>query len=295
MSEALHFLTDKWFIVHVMDRYFGDGRLFPALFALGLIYTLFRQKREGARLLGWITLILGITIYNPLVIKKIVPALVRQDIYYRLLWLLPVAIGCAYYVVLLAVKMPAKWMKVLVLAFFIGAAAFTGSINANLKLLTLPDNIYKVPEALIWVNEVIHQDYEENKEQIKASYSKFYEHLSPRCVYEDELEVFAPQYDTTIHLGINRDMRLYYNGVESMTINPNKATYKYCRRILDVLNSKSKVSLKRFHKAMKKRKINYLVVNTGKPCHEYLIKAGCTVIGEDKGYTVYRYIAPSKS
>ncbi len=295
MGDALNFQVDGSFAMRCFSLYLGDGRWLALLFLAGLVLIAWKRSGKPERLLLWGTLLLVLTVYNPLIVRIVVPRLVDPEVYYRLFWLLPMAIGAAYFVVRLMVLCPYKAGKAAIGAAFIACALLVGQPNAFLFAnLHRPENIYKVPSALIWACDEIHKDFAQHKDEMKESYKNFPEESTPRVVFAEGLEVFARQYDPGIYLALNRDSRLRYNGSQVVGEAKSKKDTRRTRRILDVLNGKTTVKIEKFKTAMRRKKASYLVIEAGSSCHAYLLEVGCEVIGEGGGYVLYRYIPPKR-
>lgn len=81
-----------------MEEYWGNC-LFPLFFAAGLVWTLLRHKKQVPRVFLYVTVFLFLTVYNPFLVKLVLPKLDFENEYYRFIWLLPVIPGTAYYAV----------------------------------------------------------------------------------------------------------------------------------------------------------------------------------------------------
>lgn len=275
MSGALAFESSWLFVLKCLRLYWGSCP-FLIYFCIGLIWTLVFQKGKSARVFWYYTIMLGLTIYNPLLVHFLVPRFMDAQIYYRMLWILPVAIGVAYYFTLIVAKCSKSWMKWGTAAALLAVIMFTSSVNGNIVYnIRLPENIYKVPDAILYACEMIHQDYTGEEE--------------PRAIFTDEYEIYVRQYDPSIRLTIDRDTRLYYNGETMVGAIEEDAKYKRRARILDVINSKGGVSVNKFRQAMQKTKTNYLVIPQSYSCHEYLEKAGCVPFAWGENMVVYRF------
>lgn len=275
MGAAIEFENSWLFVLKCLKEYWAECP-FLIYFFVGLIWTYGWKKGKEARIFWYAVWVLGFSVYNPLIIHFVVPRFLDAEIYYRFFWLLPVTLGTACYAVLAVAECRKKWMKCAAAAVILGLIVTTSSVNGNIVYnVRLPENLYKVPDAVLYACDIIHRDYEGEGD--------------PKAVFTDEYEIYVRQYDPSIRLTIGRDTRLYYNG--SSVVGEVKETnaYKRRKRILDVLNSAEEVSVKKFRKALRKTKTNYLVVPEWYSCHEYLLEAGLTVVDQTGGIIVYRF------
>lgn len=275
MSAAIGFESSWLFVLKCLDEYWA-GCPFLIYFFVGLIWTYVCKKGKEARVFWYYTIVLGLTVYNPLIIHYVVPRLVDAELYYRFFWILPVTIGVAYFFTLGVAECKKNWMKWVVTAVLMAVIVTTSSVNGNIIYnVHLPENLYKVPDAVLYACDIIHRDYDGEGD--------------PKVIFTDEYEIYVRQYDPSIRLTIDRNTRLYYNGSSVVGEVKENNAYKRRKRILDVLNSAEEVSVKKFRKAMKKTKTNYLVVPEWYSCHDYLLEAGLTVVDQTGGIIVYRF------
>ena len=275
MGEAINFESSWLFVLKCLKEYWAECP-FLIYFIIGLIWTGIRKNEKEARVFWYYTITLGLTIYNPLVIHFVVPRFMGAELYYRFFWVLPVTIGVAYYFTGWVAACRKNWLKCLVTAGLLALIVTTSSVNGNIVYnVRLPENIYKVPDQVLYACDIIHRDYDGEGD--------------PKAVFTDEYEIYVRQYDPSIRLTIDRNTRLYYNGYSVVGEVTENTAYKRRKRILDVINSAEEVSVKKFRKAMTKTKTNYLVIPEWYSCHDYLLKAGLEVVDQTAGIVVYRF------
>ena len=59
--------------------------------------------------------------------------------------------------------------------------------------------------------------------------------------------------------------------------------------LLNGINSTGDVDTKSFRTALKKMRVDYLIIPDDYDCHEFLEEAGCKVVGEGHGVSVFRH------
>lgn len=264
------------FVQVCLKNYWGPC-LFLVLFAAGLIWTIIAHKKQESRVFLFYTLFLLLTAYNPFVVKYLIPKLKFENEYYRLFWILPVAIGVAYYAVrfiFLSKKMLLRVAAgILSVILLIACGSPLTSVMQDLKL---PQNVYKVPDDLIFACNIIHEDSKEE---------------NPRVVFDMNLNTLARQYDASLHLVLNRDAVIYRAGsTVAGTINEDNKYYKRQKCIMDVTYyAMDEIPLEMFRAALNLTGTEYLVFPLGLPKSEFIQEAGCIPIAENGSYVIYRY------
>ena len=286
MIETANFDLDLSFMRKCFQVYLGRARLIPVSCAVLLVLLVcldrFRrqpQKKGHDNLVFFmlLSLILGLTVYNPFAALVLVPRIFTKAIYYRVFWLMPAVPALAYMLVMICSRMRNK---------IPGALIITAALAASLILITQntlldhgfqrPENIYKVPGSVVYACDVIHEDFKEDR--------------LPKTIWAFEQEIYVRQYDPSIMLSIPRDMRLNYAG--SITVSKSTGSKRYKRRalILDVINSvRDNVRVKKFKNALRMTKTDYLIIPEDYTCHEYLKNAGCQVVSSGENVVIYRY------
>lgn len=148
------------FVDACMRLYWGSC-WYPLLFAVGLICTLvLGRKRKSGIFVGY-TVFLLLTVYNPLVVKYLIAKVKFENEYYRFIWILPVIPAVAYYGVRLVTAFRKTWIKVLMAAAVLTGFVILGNpLDGVVTNFAMAENIYKVPNDLRAVCDVIHQNQE---------------------------------------------------------------------------------------------------------------------------------------
>lgn len=281
MVETVNYPVNSRFVWNCLRTFCGKAWPVFLLFAAGMAIVLllrFRKKYMGGgfALCSW-TLILTAVVYNPLIVKLFVPRIVEKAIYYRLFWLLPAIPGAAWVITEAISLFGKRWQR-----YAAGAAAMIlllVCLPTNASLMSgfeKPDNIYKVPDGVVYACDVIHDDFGESDNL-------------PRTIWAFELEIYVRQYNPGIKLCITRNFRLRYAG--SQMVGENSKKKKIVNRItlLNGINSTGDVDTKSFRTALKKMRVDYLIIPDDYDCHEFLEEAGCKVVGEGHGVSVFRH------
>ena len=263
------------FVKVCMENYWS-GCILPVFFLLGILWNIFCHKKKEAWVFLFYTVFLALTVYNPFLVKYVVPKANFENEYYRFRWILPVIPGVAYYAVRLVGLIRAKWAKVLLAVILGGVIVATGTpIPGIAKDFAVAENIYKVPDELRSICDVIHKDSKNEQ---------------PRIVFGDDMNMVARQYDPSLILVLNRNYRLYRAGSTVVGNYEKKKDYQIQKVIMDVVSYQmTDTDMKKFKSSLKKTKTEYLVVQLEQNCHDYLREAGCVPVAQTEKYVVYRY------
>lgn len=183
---------------------FQNGGVFIGLFLAAIAVLGIRRHRQWGMFLACFTILLFLTVFNPLLITGIVSKLHMDAEYYRFLWILPIAVVTAYGLTRLLFVRKKKLLSYMILAVCLALLLFPGKTILG-RELALADNLYKVPDELIEVCEVIKKDFEACQEE-----GIFYPEEQLRVAAEFEWIVLMNQYDPSIEL------TLTYEGVSQL-------------------------------------------------------------------------------
>ena len=272
--------VDEWglnFVGECFRRFQGEG-IFFYIFAAALVYLLLREKSEWKKSFFSYIVVLFVTIFNPLLITPFIDKLGLEDEYYRLVWLLPITIFIAWFAVAASEKCKKRWLRFLCYGFFFLLIAFPGkSILAS--NWGLAENLYKVPDELIEICNVIHQDSTDTDE-------------SPKAAMDFDLIVLMGQYDPSIEL------TLAYSDVSflaSQVDNENFAEQyppgmQSQMHIYRVLREGQMIDGMEFAGALAWTDTDYVVVRRDFPLMDYLMTQRCEKMYETETYCILKYV-----
>ena len=280
MVEAVNLEISPLFAWKCLKAFWGKAWPVFLLFLLCLLVFCvcgMVQKQQTCGLFFVLcSCLLFVACYNPVSVRILVPRIVDRKIYYRLFWLIPAAPGLAFLAVSLIARLRAAAVRAAVCA--LAAAAFLFLLPTNMEILKgmpKPENVYKVPDAVVFACDEIHKDFGDDG--------------NPRTVWAFELETYVRMYDASIFLVIKRNTRLQYSG--SITVPKKADTAKYRRRvtILDALNDAKEVPVRDFRKALKKTKTDYLIIPADYTSHDFMKEAGLRVVAANDDVVIYRF------
>ena len=258
-------------------RLYWSSCWYPLLFVVGLICTLIWGRKRNSRIFIGYTLFLLLTVYNPLVVKYMIPRFKFENEYYRFIWIIPVVPAVAYYGVRLVTMFKKKWLRVLLaIAVSVGFMILGNPLDGVVTNFAMTENIYKVPNDLRAVCDVIHQNQEND---------------FPRVAFDNGLNSIVRQYDAGIATVISRNASIYRAGsTVAGTYDEDSSFYKRQKALLDVIDYHIYEDKEGFRSALKKSKTDFIVTLTEQTDNEWLTDCGCELIAQTESHLIYKYI-----
>ena len=258
-------------------RLYWSSCWYPLLFVVGLICTLIWGRKRNSRIFIGYTLFLLLTVYNPLVVKYMIPRFKFENEYYRFIWIIPVVPAVAYYGVRLVTMFKKKWLRVLLaIAVSVGFMILGNPLDGVVTNFAMTENIYKVPNDLRAVCDVIHQNQEND---------------FPRVAFDNGLNSIVRQYDAGIATVISRNASIYRAGsTVAGTYAEDSSFYKRQKALLDVIDYHIYEDKEGFRSALKKSKTDFIVTLTEQTDNEWLTDCGCELIAQTESHLIYKYI-----
>jgi hypothetical protein len=253
-------------------EYYLDGGAFFLLYAAALLFILIAgTKREQQIFLPSAALLL-LTVYNP-----IFPVVLNQifDVnkeYYRFFWIAPTVIVIPYVCTRL-IMMQDKKVKRIVFAVAMFAILCLSGSYIYAEGYTRTENAYKIPDELIEISEIIHED-------ASVDY--------PRVLMEYNYNMEMRQYDPSILLTIDREDYLYVVSQEyTQEMLDDEAFPQY--KLLELLIRHGDISEEAFKQALEQTKTEYMVVSTDNAIRPFFEQAGFRVVAQTENHTVFHY------
>ena len=166
------------------------------LYAAALVYICLRGSRREKEIFIPGSVFLILTVYNPVAPVILDKFFDVNNEYYRFFWLLPVIVLVPYLFTKLIFTAAKRTDRVIISLLILCICVVSGKFvySDGIKLAT---NIYKMPDELIEISEIIHEDS-------TANY--------PKAFLEYEYNMQMRQYDPKILLTIDREDYLYAAG-----------------------------------------------------------------------------------
>ena len=258
--------------LHKCLELYMSGTGYLLLYLCAVIFILIKGSRRDKELFLPQAALLLVTVFNP-----VVPLLLDKifDVageYYRLFWIAPAVIIVPYVATTLINDMPGRYEKG-VAALLVTAMFVLGGNFVYAKGVDMAQNMFKIPDELIEISEMIHED--SGSEYAKA----FFE-------YEYNMEI--RQYDPKILLCIDREEYLYamnYSYTDQMLADEETPT----NRILALLVRNQNIEPEDFAGALERSQTEYVVLTKGHPQAAFVKRAGLYEIGQTATHIIYRY------
>ena len=213
-----------------------------------------------------------VTVYNPLFPLLIDRVFDVSSEYYRLFWIAPVIILVPYVATRLIFDLSPGRIRGAVAAL-VAIMFLMGGNFVYGKGIDIAENIYKIPDELITISQIIHEDAD--SEYVRA----FFE-------YEYNMEI--RQYDPKMLLCIDREEYIYamnYSYTDEMLADEETPT----NALLALLIRNQKISAEQFTDALERTDTEYVVLTKGHPQASFVKKAGLHEIGDTASHIIYKY------
>lgn len=131
----------------------GTG-LIVVWYLLSLVYLFVMEKRRELRILFiYVPIILLFLYFNPL-FAQVMYSVTGDEIYYRILWLLPVTVVIAYVCVSIYGELSGIRKELFALAA-VGLIVISGNFIYNSPLFSRAENLYHVPDSVVEICDAI--------------------------------------------------------------------------------------------------------------------------------------------
>lgn len=175
-------------MIEIFQKYMGTG-LMLIWFLLALVYLYLREKRKPFRiLLIYTPVILLLVFFNP-VFYRLFEKLVGNEIYFRLVWLLPVTVVIGYAVVLLCAELRGR-AKGLFAVTAIVVLIVSGKLVYSNPLFSKAENSYHVPQAVVDICDAIEVEGREVMAAFPGEFLLYVRQYSPLVCMPYGREVF---------------------------------------------------------------------------------------------------------
>lgn len=143
-------------MTEIFQKYMGTG-LIVVLFLAALIYLLINEKRKPVRILFvYVPIVILLIYFNPLFFRFFY-GMVGEEIYFRICWLLPIAVVIAYAVVSVCERLDGYKRMCFVLAA-VAMVMVSGKLVYSSPLYSVAENRYHVPQEVVDICDAIKID-----------------------------------------------------------------------------------------------------------------------------------------
>lgn len=233
---------------------YQEGTAFLLLYALCIIVLIIRGSDKEKEIFLPSALVMLITVYNPIVPLVLDKIFDVNSEYYRLFWLSPIVVLVPYIAVKIIIECKSRSTKlttgllIIVILILSGNFVYKDGFDAA-------ENIYKIPDELIEISRIIHDD--SDSEYTKA----FFE-------YEYNMEI--RQYDPKMLLTIDREDYIYAVNYAYRPEEFEEDDYPQ-KKLLGAFVRNQNVSTEAICQALEQTQTEYIVLSSGQAKIDELI------------------------
>lgn len=260
--------------LHYMQKcleFYTENCAYFLFYVMALIFIAVKGSRREKQIFLPGACLLLLSVFNPVfpvIINRIFD--VNKE-YYRLFWIPPVVILTAWFAVKITMSKSGA-SRYVTAVLLMAVLMLSGNYVYRDGYIRSP-NIYKMPDEIPEVSQMIHEDSE-------VEY--------PRVMFEYDYNMLIRQYDAKILLPVDRES--YINAVTgNLTMEQVLAEENYYNRLLGVVALNVKLDKELFFEGLDQTNTEYLVVTTGSEADSYISRAGLRLVGETAGHCVYHY------
>lgn len=169
---------DMWSkVLNLYEGYIGTGMI-AGLFLVAVIYLFVTEKNKNTRILFLYMPVIVLGLYFCPIFAAVVYSFVGEEIYYRLLWLVPTVPVLAYAAV--KITMGCNGKKRLVAGASIGAILLlSGSLVYQSPYFSKAENAYHVPETVVKICDAIEVEGREVRAAFPMEFLQYVRQYSP--------------------------------------------------------------------------------------------------------------------
>ncbi len=240
--------------LRTLQDYMGSGFLLIAFFA-ALLYLGFREKSVRKRILMvYVPEMILLLFFLPITRKLFAGILGEGDTYYRILWMIPMAVITCYAMV----RMMGSHIRVGLVIGSVMIALMGKWVYANPNVMKA-QNLYHLPQHVIDIVDVIAPN--EGEPRVRAA-------------FPSELVHFVRQYNTDILLAFGREM-----------VEPQ---WDYYHPVYEVMEKPEVIKAKELLTATRQQECVYIVLHEARAIDTELTAFGVEEIKRISGYIIYK-------
>lgn len=193
-------------VITLFREYMGSG-LIIGWFLISVLYLLIKEKRKHLRILFlYVPIILLILYFNPL-FARLVYGFVGDEIYYRILWLIPITIVIAYAMVQIYGTLKGK-IKIVSVLIGIILIMISGTYVYKNIYFSKAENLYHMPQAVVDICDAIEVEGREVMAVFPVEFLQYVRQYSPVVCMPYGREVVVERW------GIHNELFDVMQGVE---------------------------------------------------------------------------------
>lgn len=240
-------------VVTLFRAYMGKG-LIVGWFLLSVAYLFLREKRKPVRILFlYVPVLLLLLYFNPL-FSKLVYGLAGDEIYYRILWLLPMTVVIAYASVQLYSSVKGR-LRIGLAALLSVLIMISGSYIYQNPFFHRAENLYHIPASVVDICDAIRVEGRE-----------------VMAVFPVELLQYVRQYSPVVCMPYGREATV------------DRWGYNY--ELYDVMEA-AVVEAERLAGLAREACCHYIILPQEQEMEGSLLDYGYEVFGQMHGYVIY--------
>lgn len=253
-------------------EYYNGSNAYALLYVLSLVFLMVCGSEKEKRIFipGGIFMIL--TVYNPIAPVILDKFFDVNSEYYRFFWITPIIVLVPYVSVKLILNSEGIRQRAAVSAVIVCILLLSGNFLYK-NGVRWAENIYKMPDEMLEVSRMIHEDTE-------LEY--------PKVFLEYEYNMQMRQYDPKLLLTVDREDYLYAvanDFTEEQLEDETHPQYK----IIAALIKYQEVETGDFIDALEETHTEYIVLDKNNSMFPYLMDAGLKTVGETKSHRIMKY------
>ncbi|MBQ8247871.1 MAG: hypothetical protein IJZ42_12120 [Lachnospiraceae bacterium] len=166
----------------MLRMYSGNGSLI-LLFVASVIYLWIAEKNKGRKaILVYSSVALLVLFFLPFLSNYVINTIGEEEIYYRLLWALPMGVVIAYAAVKFISALKKKWLQAGLLFLLVAYIVVGGHLVYKSPQLSKAENPYQVPDAVVNICDAIEVPGREVMAIFPHELIQYVRQYSPRVV-----------------------------------------------------------------------------------------------------------------
>lgn len=260
------------YLFKCLEKYNGSTG-FLVLFFVMLIFVAVYADDRVKRIFVPLSVIMVLTVYNPLFPLLLTNITKIDSEYYRFFWITPVVVLVPYVFTKLILAIIDGKIKnkapIIVLALLVIVMSSKSVTESGMRIA---ENKYKIPNELIEISKIIHAD--SDKEY-------------PKAFLEFEYNMQMRQYDAKMLLTIDREDYLYAVSNEYTTEMIDSDEFPQYRLLAGLIRYQN-VEPEKIVEGLKLTNTEYVVLTTGSTMIPALKEEGLTEVKKTKGHTILK-------
>ena len=245
-------------ITTLFRDYMGTG-LIVIWFFVSAVYLFVVEKRKHIRILFlYVPAILLLFFFNPL-FARLVYSIADSEIYYRILWLLPITLVNGFAAARLYGQLKGKGRYVLA-ACLAGIIGVSGSFVYSNPFFSRAENLYHVPQSVVDICDAIEVEGRE-----------------VMAVFPAELLQYVRQYSPVVCMPYGREITV--------------ERWSHLSDLYDVMEAEV-IDARALSQQAKAEMCHYVILPQDKEINGNLEEYGYVVFGSTQGYVIYRDTTP---